>query len=83
MAALASGGLRMADGQVEFGQDHMTLSKAALEPVRKHVHSAGAVGSQITFIRVIISLMRKMKRKMFLQETMPASSSSNRLFPML
>lgn len=73
--AFTRGGLHMTDSQVEFGPNPVTLSKATLELVGKHVHSASAVGSKIMFI----SLMQKMKRRIYLQETMLASSSSNRL----
>lgn len=79
--ASPSGGLHMTDCQGEPGHNHMTLSKATLELVRKHVHCSDAAGSEIILIEAIISLMQEMKKKIFLQETMPVSSSSNRLFP--
>lgn len=66
----------MTDGQVEPGHNRVTLSKASL-----CVHCVGAAGSKIILIEAIISLMQKMKKRIFLQETMPASSSSNRLSP--
>lgn len=79
--ASPSGGLHMTDSQGEPGHNHMTLSKATLELVRKHVHCVVAAGSEIILIEAIISLMQEMKKRIFLQETMPASSSSNRLSP--
>lgn len=71
----------MADSQGEPGHNHTTLSKATLELVRKHGHCSDAAGSEIILIEAIISLMQEMKKRIFLQETMPASFSSNRLSP--